>query len=239
MDIMASRNTINRLLKDIREVVKDDTLHTSGIFYEHDMENYMNGHAMIIGPSKTPYEYGLFFFHFLYPEDYPYSPPKVKFLTRSSKCRVRINPNLYSDGKVCLSLLNTWNGEPWSACQSIRSVLLTLITVLNEKPLMNEPGISEQNPDHIAYNRIVKYTSLYDCCLHMRTRSLTDCERLFEERIKAHVKENGEKAEKAIKEMRDEATTSKYFNDATQTETLTTRCYGMRVEIPWSKIKLE
>ena len=236
-----SRNTVNRLLKDVREVVQDDSLHISGIYYEHDMDNFMNGHAMIVGPSDTPYEHGLFFFHFSYPDDYPYSPPKVKFLTKScsQRCRVRINPNLYIDGKVCLSVLNTWNGEPWSACQTIRSILLTLITVLNEKPLMNEPGISEGNTDHLAYNRIVKYTSLYDCCLHMegRLEKLADYENLFKEQIKSHIKENREKAEKALLNMRDEALLSKHFNDATQTETLTTRCYGMRVDIPWSFIK--
>ena len=27
---------------------------------------------------------------------------------------VRFNPNLYSDGKVCLSLLGTWHGEGWT-----------------------------------------------------------------------------------------------------------------------------
>ena len=31
---------------------------------------------------------------------------------------VRFNPNLYNDGKVCLSVLNTWHGRPeekWNA----------------------------------------------------------------------------------------------------------------------------
>lgn len=120
---------------------------------------------MLVGPADTPYANGLFFFHFKYPEDYPYAPPVLKFLSRSVNNRVRINPNLYVEGKVCLSVLNTWEGEPWSACQSIRSVLLTLVTVLNDKPLMNEPGIQDTSPDHAPYNEIIRYTSLHDCFL--------------------------------------------------------------------------
>lgn len=234
MTSVVGRNTVNRIIKDIREVKNDDSLAGIGIFYEHDLENFMNAHAMIIGPSDTPYEDGMFFFHFLFPDDYPFSPPKVKFLSKSNKNRVRINPNLYTDGKVCLSVLNTWDGEPWSACQTIRSVLLTLVTVLNEKPLMNEPGIQPTSVEHPLYNRIVKFTSLYDCCLHMQTRlnKLMDHETIFEEKIRAHLKE---KAEKAEKELRVFSRGGK-IDTETGKEILQSRCYGMRVEIDWPTV---
>ena len=55
----------------------------------------------------------------------------------------RFNPNFYRNGKVCLSILNTWEGEKWSSCQSIRSILITLQMTMNETPLLNEPGIHE------------------------------------------------------------------------------------------------
>ena len=41
---------------------------------------------------------------------------EVKFRT-TGRGQVRFNPNLYKDGKVCLSLLGTWpgaQGEQWS-----------------------------------------------------------------------------------------------------------------------------
>ena len=72
----------------------------------------------------------------------------------------RFNPNLYENGKVCLSLLNTWKGETWTSCQNIRSILLTLITILNENPLENEPGYTKFHKDNENYNLIVLYKNL-------------------------------------------------------------------------------
>jgi len=58
---------------------------------------------------------------------------------------LRVNPNLYESGKVCLSLLNTWTGsgnEVWNPKSStILQVLLSLqALVLNENPYFNEAG---------------------------------------------------------------------------------------------------
>lgn len=39
-------------------------------------------------------------------------------LETTGRNTVRFNPNLYNDGKVCLSVLNTWHGRPeekWNA----------------------------------------------------------------------------------------------------------------------------
>lgn len=39
-------------------------------------------------------------------------------LETTGRHTVRFNPNLYNDGKVCLSVLNTWHGRPeekWNA----------------------------------------------------------------------------------------------------------------------------
>jgi len=56
--------------------------------------------------------------------------------------------------------LNTWEGEKWSACQSIRSILLTLSTVLNDTPLLNEPGITNSHKDFDAYNELLEYKNV-------------------------------------------------------------------------------
>ena len=40
---------------------------------------------------------------------YPEVPPKVQLITTGMGA-VRFNPNLYNCGKVCLSLLGTWQG---------------------------------------------------------------------------------------------------------------------------------
>ena len=72
---------------------------------------------MIIGPSDTPYANGCFLFDIFLPGSYPNSPPQVQFLTTGGG-RVRFNPNLYENGKVCLSLLGTWSGPSWDAAHS-------------------------------------------------------------------------------------------------------------------------
>ena len=57
---------------------------------------------MIKGPAKTPYEDGIFLFDAQLPADYPKVPPVFHYV---SYCSDRLNPNLYENGKVCVSLL--------------------------------------------------------------------------------------------------------------------------------------
>jgi ubiquitin-protein ligase len=118
----------------------------------------LKGKALIIGPSDTPYADGFYFFRFYFPPNYPHAPPKVEFCT--SDGYTRFNPNLYRTGKVCLSILNTWRGEPWSGCQTISSVLLALCTILNDEPLLNEPGVTKSHRDFATYNEIIKYKNI-------------------------------------------------------------------------------
>merc|ERR1712100_978795 len=61
---------------------------------------------MIAGPTGTPYESGLFLFDTLLPERYPQEAPMCNLMTTGGGA-IRFNPNLYSCGKVCLSLLGT------------------------------------------------------------------------------------------------------------------------------------
>lgn len=149
--------TKRRLINDISNLYKNP-LNDQGIFYIHDDKDILKGYSMIIGPKDTPYENGFYFFEFSFPYDYPVNPPVVKFLNLDGK--TRFNPNLYRNGKVCLSILNTWQGEGWTSCQTIRSVLLTLVTVLNEKPLLNEPGIDETHKEFLLYNQIIQYQNI-------------------------------------------------------------------------------
>lgn len=94
--------------------------------------------SAILGPQGTPYSNGIYFFDIFFPTDYPAVPPKVCFHSHG----LRINPNLYEDGHVCLSLLNTW-GKQWSKEQSTILQLLVSLQglVLNSKPYYNEPWL--------------------------------------------------------------------------------------------------
>ena len=152
-----NNETIRRLANDVKYLLKNP-LTNENIFYKHDEENILKGYALLIGNNDTPYAYGYYFFEFNFTENYPYEPPKVIFLTNDGK--MRFNPNLYTNGKVCLSVLNTWKGEGWTSCQSIYSILLILSTVLSKTPLLNEPGINEDNPNIDKYNLLISYKNI-------------------------------------------------------------------------------
>lgn len=82
---------------------------------------------MIRGPEKTPYAGGLFMFDFKIPFNYPVGPPLCHYY---SFCSDRLNPNLYEDGKVCLSLLGTWHGEGSEIWLPHKSNLLQILVSL-------------------------------------------------------------------------------------------------------------
>jgi ubiquitin-conjugating enzyme E2 Z len=152
---MNSSKSTRRIMLDCKDIMSEPI---DNIYYHHDEDNLYKGYAVVIGPKDTPYENGFYLFEFTFPETYPFNPPKVKFHTYDGF--TRFNPNLYINGNVCLSILNTWEGEKWSACQSIRSILLTLATVLNDKPLLNEPGITIYHKDFEAYNELLEYKNI-------------------------------------------------------------------------------
>lgn len=156
-NVIITKETISRLIKDIREIMKHP-LTDNGIYYIHDDEDILKGYAMIVGPKETPYFGGFYFFIFNFPSDYPFSPPVVKYMTNDGK--TRFNPNLYKCGKVCLSILNTWNGDKWSSVQTISSILLTLCSILNEEPFLNEPGRTHSCIDFNPYHKSIEYSNI-------------------------------------------------------------------------------
>jgi len=99
--------------------------------------------VLIIGPMNTPYELAPFFFDFYFSDTFPQSPPIVHFHSWTGGIG-RVNPNLYEDGKVCLSLLGTWHAEQkneaWSAGGStVLQVLVSLMGLV----LVREPYYSK------------------------------------------------------------------------------------------------
>lgn len=144
---------IKRILIDVKEVLNDKSM--PNIYYIPDEDIITKGYALIIGTEGTPYEYGNFLFEINFPDNYPFSPPKVTYNTNDG-C-TRFHPNLYINGYVCLSILNTWPGEKWSSCQSLRTILITISSILDNNPLLYEPGVSIKHPDINNYNSIIRY----------------------------------------------------------------------------------
>ena len=134
-----------RVPKEI-EAAKNETMEAAGIFYTIHESDMRKGRALILGPEDTPYAYCPLLFDILLPDDYPFSPPNVKVAT--SDGRTRFHPNLYVDGKVCLSILGTWSGPKWSSIMTISTVLQSIQSILDSNPIANEPGFEKYGPDH-------------------------------------------------------------------------------------------
>ncbi|EME44503.1 hypothetical protein DOTSEDRAFT_131036 [Dothistroma septosporum NZE10] len=116
--------------------------------------------AIIIGPQGTPYENGLFEFDLLCGNNFPAGPPQMQLRTTGGGA-VRFNPNLYNCGKVCLSLLGTWQGEKWNAKTSTLLQVLVSIQamIFCDHPWFNEPGRGQtdsSNQQSIAYNKAIQ-----------------------------------------------------------------------------------
>jgi len=98
-------------------------------------------------------------------------PPTAVYYTQGSLngTNIRFNPNLYCNGKVCLSLLNTWAGPGWVPTNTMSNVLVALVAlVLIENPLTNEPGF-ENSPrkDLDKYSEIIAYANIQISVLNM------------------------------------------------------------------------
>ncbi|XP_038077835.1 ubiquitin-conjugating enzyme E2 Z-like isoform X1 [Patiria miniata] len=124
-------------------------------------EDITKVHALITGPFDTPYEGGFFHFLIRFPPDYPIRPPRVKLVT-TGEGKVRFNPNLYRNGKVCLSILGTWTGPAWSPAQSLSSVLISIQSLMNENPYHNEPGFEQERQpgDCERYNDCIRHETI-------------------------------------------------------------------------------
>jgi len=84
---------------------------------------------MIMGASGTPYAHGAFIYDLFFDNNYPHGPPKCVIVT-TGQGKVRFNPNLYANGKVCLSLLGTWRGtsaENWDA--KVSTILQLVVSI--------------------------------------------------------------------------------------------------------------
>ena len=78
------------------------------------------------------------------------------------RVQVRFNPNLYANGKVCLSILGTWSGPGWLPTQSLSSVLMSIQSLMNERPYTNEPGFEQPaDPRPVEdYNDVIAHETL-------------------------------------------------------------------------------
>ncbi|ODQ66275.1 ubiquitin-conjugating enzyme [Nadsonia fulvescens var. elongata DSM 6958] len=122
-----------RLMTEYRDLINDPPEGISA--GPADEDNFFEWECLIQGPEGTPYESGLFPATLSFPEDYPLSPPTMKFT-----CKMW-HPNIYNDGTVCISILHAPGDDPnmyesaserWSPIQSVEKILISVMSMLAE-----------------------------------------------------------------------------------------------------------
>jgi ubiquitin-protein ligase len=169
---ISDRIGLKRLTNEITKLTTEKTikeLEDSGIFIILNEDNIREVHFVIFGAENTPYQYCPLFFKLDIPNTYPHTPPHGTFITTNGK--TRFNPNLYVNGKICLSILGTWQGPGWSSALGIQSVINSIQgLIMNETPLINEPSYENTTLDKkLAYNYYVEYYSIsYALCEQLK-----------------------------------------------------------------------
>ena len=149
--------------------------------------------ALIVGPPGTPYHDGVFLFDFCLGSNYPQEPPSASYHSFG----IRVNPNLYESGKVCLSLLATWAGkgsEVWDA--KVSNMLQVLVSiqglVLVDDPYYNEAGYEKQHGTEEGFKLGSQYNEqAFLGNVKTILAALRNPPAHFSELIKNHFKERG------------------------------------------------
>lgn len=141
--------SLNRINKELIEFKIDPPSNCSAGPVNDDLYKW---EATIIGPEKTPYESGVFKLEILFPNNYPFKPPKIKFITRI------FHPNINRYGNICLDILD----KQWSPALTINKVLLSISSLLSD-PNADDPldvrAAQLYNENKEEFNQIArKYT---------------------------------------------------------------------------------
>ena len=129
-----------RLAKELEQLTKDPI---EGILFGADSDNLFRWKFTIYGLKGTPYEGGIYEGEIIFPQTYPFDPPKVRFLTKI------FHPNVYNGsadegkyniGDLCISILHKGTDltsgehelERWRPIQTVRTIFLSILVLLNE-----------------------------------------------------------------------------------------------------------
>jgi len=157
-----------RAMTDYKKYLESDLKAKDHIYCRVNEENIFNFQAMIVGPKDTPYQNGYYLFDITFPANYPFECPSVKYYTQGEK--IRFHPNLYTNGKVCLSILGTWSGPSWTAIMNLSSLLISIQGLLDDNPIQNEPGFERElksGSRASPYNQLLEYQNINTAVLGM------------------------------------------------------------------------
>ncbi|OVA04047.1 Ubiquitin-conjugating enzyme [Macleaya cordata] len=119
---MANSNLPRRIIKETQRLLSEPA---PGISASPSEDNMRYFNVMILGPSQSPYEGGVFKLELFLPEEYPMAAPKDLLMQL---------------GRICLDILK----DKWSPALQIRTVLLSI------QALLSAPNPDDPLSDNIA-----------------------------------------------------------------------------------------
>jgi len=141
-----------RIKKELENIQKDPPLNCS-VGLEND--DIFKCTATITGPSESPYAGGIFHLNIIFPQNYPFKPPKITFATKV------YHPNINSSGGICLDVLK----DQWSPALTIDKVLLSICSLLTnpnpDDPLVTDIA-NQYKTNRVAYDMTAReWTDYY------------------------------------------------------------------------------
>ncbi|CAL6019901.1 Ubiquitin-conjugating_enzyme E2 [Hexamita inflata] len=116
-----SKQICDRRLAAERKIFLSNTL--SSIYaVPKDPDNLYEWFAVILGPEQTPWQGGVFILSIKFPPEYPFKQPNVLFETHV------FHPNVYTDGRICLDLLQ----GAWKPIFTMDTILLSIRSLLSD-----------------------------------------------------------------------------------------------------------
>ncbi|KAK3056696.1 hypothetical protein LTR09_002489 [Extremus antarcticus] len=174
-DSPVSANQMKRIQKEHKILRSADSL-PSGV-YVRTWESRMDlVRVLFVGPAETPYADVPFVIDFYLSGTFPREPPQAFFHNWTAETSLGgvgpVNPNLYEDGKICLSLLGTWEGGKSEGWNAARSTLLQVIVSILGLVLVREPYFNEAGYEPLAGLESSKRPSaLYNERTYLRANS--------------------------------------------------------------------
>lgn len=152
---------LKRLLKEYKQLEAEPSPYYSIMI---DSKNMFNWDVLLFVPDEDSIFYqGVFKCSFKFPPTYPNKPPEFRFQSNFP------HPNIYPDGKVCISILHEgvdeFNyehiSERWNPSHSVDSVLTSVMYMLSnpnfESPANVDASVLWKNNPNEYKKLIYKY----------------------------------------------------------------------------------